>query len=213
MRRARLAILAAFGLLTVTLGAACSSSGSTAGPSGTTSAIAVGSTTVPTGAANPNTSEVNPAGDIPDEQVFVTYAPPSGLFRVDVPEGWARTEDNGAVTFADTLNSIRLETVPADSAPTLASVKANEVGAIESAATNYEAGTIESVSRRSGDAVRITYRADSRPDPVTGKVIRLDVERYEFFKNGTEAILTLSGPQGADNVDPWRIVTDSFVWA
>ena len=38
------------------------------------------------------------------------------------------------------------------------------------------------------------------------------VERYEFWKAGTEVVLTLSGPQGADNVDPWRIVTDSFGW-
>jgi len=26
-------------------------------------------------------------------------------------------------------------------------------------------------------------------------------------------VLTLSGPVGADNVDPWRIVTDSLAWS
>jgi hypothetical protein len=25
-------------------------------------------------------------------------------------------------------------------------------------------------------------------------------------------VLTLSGPKGADNVDPWRIVSDSLKW-
>ena len=84
--------------------------------------------------------------------------------------------------------------------------------AIASSATNYEAGDVTSVSRTAGDAVLITYRADGEPDPVTGKVTRLDVERYEFWKDGTEVILTLSGPEGADNVDPWKIVTDSFGW-
>jgi hypothetical protein len=26
-------------------------------------------------------------------------------------------------------------------------------------------------------------------------------------------VLTLTGPVGADNVDPWKIVTDSFKWS
>lgn len=50
------------------------------------------------------------------------------------------------------------------------------------------------------------------PNSVTGKTIRLAVERYEFWAKGTEAIVTLSGPVGADNVDPWKLVTDSFTW-
>jgi len=39
------------------------------------------------------------------------------------------------------------------------------------------------------------------------------VERYEFWKNGTAVIITLSSAAGSDNVDPWKTVTDSFVWA
>jgi hypothetical protein len=31
--------------------------------------------------------------------------------------------------------------------------------------------------------------------------------------DGREVVLTLSGPKGADNVDPWRIVTDSLRWS
>ena len=54
--------------------------------------------------------------------------------------------------------------------------------------------------------------ATSPADPVTGKT-RVDaVERYVFFRAGKQVTLTLSGPNGADNVDPWRIVTDSFGW-
>jgi hypothetical protein len=33
-----------------------------------------------------------------------------------------------------------------------------------------------------------------------------------FTRGGRTAVLTLSGPRGADNVDPWRIVTDSLRW-
>jgi hypothetical protein len=38
------------------------------------------------------------------------------------------------------------------------------------------------------------------------------VERYAFWRSGREVVLTLSGAKGADNVDPWRMVTDSFRW-
>jgi hypothetical protein len=43
--------------------------------------------------------------------------------------------------------------------------------------------------------------------------VRQDVQRYTFWKNGNQVVLTLSGAVGADNVDPWHIVTDSFRWA
>ncbi len=155
---------------------------------------------------------MNPAGDIPDNQVFVDYTPPSGGYHLKVPEGWARSEAGGAVVFTDKLNSVRMETAAAASAPTVQSATQTEVPAIKASAKNYEAGKVSQLSRKAGPAVLITYRADSDANPVTGKVIHLDVERYEFWRNGTEAILTLSGPVGADNVDPWRIVTDSFGW-
>ncbi|MDT4974331.1 MAG: hypothetical protein QOG98_89, partial [Pseudonocardiales bacterium] len=58
----------------------------------------------------------------------------------------------------------------------------------------------------------LTYRADSAPNPVTNKVAVEAVERYEFWRNGTEVVLTLSAPVGSDNVDPWLKVTDSFAW-
>jgi len=58
-----------------------------------------------------------------------------------------------------------------------------------------------------------TYEIGSPPNPVTGKKALLAVERYVFFHNGIDVILTLSGAKGADNVDPWRVVSDSITWA
>ena len=92
------------------------------------------------------------------------------------------------------------------------SAQADEVPRLATTATCFRAGKVTTVTRHAGSAILVTYQADGPPDPVTGKVVRDDVERYEFWRNGTEAVLTLSGPQGADNVDPWRIVTDSFGW-
>jgi hypothetical protein len=191
--------------------AACSGSSKTAAPTSSASGSSTASSTTG-GAPNPNAPESNPSGDIPDNQVYVAYTDAAGPFTVKVPEGWSRTDAGGVVTFTDKLNSIRLEVVAASTAPTVDSATATEVPAIKAASKSYEVGKVSIVPRSAGQAVLITYKADSAPDPVTGKVIQLDVERYEFWKAGKEAILTLFGPVGADNVDPWKTVTDGFGW-
>lgn len=157
-------------------------------------------------------AEYSPAGDIPDDQVFVTYAPPRADFSVKVPEGWARSTDGDAVTFTDKLNSVRIESRPAPSAPTVASATSREVPQIAAQTPGYEAGDVTTVTRSAGQAVLITYRAEARPDHVTSSAVQDAVERYEFWRAGTEAVITLSGPVGADNVDPWVLVSDSLSW-
>ena len=158
---------------------------------------------------DPNAPDESPPGDIPDNQAFVPYQFPDGSFTLKVPEGWSRTEQGGTITFTDNFNSIMLSTEPATVAPTVDSATSNELAAIAAAAPGYEAGRVEAVTRSGGPAIRISYRSDSPPDAVTGRTAPLDVERYEFFDGGREIVLVLSGPRGADNVDPWRLVSDS----
>jgi hypothetical protein len=193
---------------------ACGSNRHAAGIAQTTTQATTAAATTAHGGVNPNAPETNPAGDIPDNQVFVDYSPPSGGFTVKVPEGWARGGKGSAVTFTDKLNSVTMQSAAAPSAPTAASAASGELPAIRAAAHNFEPGTVTTVRRRAGPALLLTYRADSAADPVTGKVVRDAVERYEFWNPATrtEAVLTLAGPVGADNVDPWRTVTDSFRW-
>ncbi len=199
--------------LALTAGACGGGSGKNSASGGSTSSTMAGPTTLaPSSTAVSSGPEVNPAGDIPDNQAFVAYSPPSSGFSIQVPEGWARIETGGAVTFTDKLNSIRMETAATATAPTVQSAEQNEVPAIKAVTKNFQAGAVTSVTRKAGAGVLITYGADSPPDAVTGKVVQDAVERYEFWKAGTQVILTLSGPQGADNVDPWRVVTDSFGW-
>jgi hypothetical protein len=174
-----------------------------------TSAGCASSTTV---AGSDGAREVNPPGDIPDDQAFVTYTPPTSTYTVSVPEGWARTQSGGHVTFTDKLNTIDVDVVDAPSAPTVASAKAKEVPTIARTAACFELVDVTTVTRTSGQMVVIRHRVDSAPDPVTGKVLVDDVERYETWNRGKEAVLTLSGPAGSDNVDPWKTVTDSFRW-
>ena len=198
--RTWLSLLAIAGILSA-CGAGTTPAGSAVAPT-----LAAGSNV--DGSAVPAT-EINPAGDIPDTQAFVEYA--AGGYAVQVPEGWARVDSGTTTAFTDKYNSIRIDTRAGPSAPTVPTGQA-ELTAIRSAATGFAPGEVTVVQRPAGSAVLITYQADSAPNEVTGKVVADAVERYEFWDNGTTVVLTLSGPVGADNVDPWRTVTDSFRW-
>ena len=171
------------------------------------------STGQPTTAANPNAPEVNPAGDIPDNQAYVPYRPAGGTFSVKVPEGWARTKAGGAVTFTDKLNAVRVETAPAHAPLTVRGARQTELPKLGASVKGFQHGAVSTVARNAGTAVRFTYLAAARPNPVTGKTGQDAVERYVFFHNGNDLVLTLSGPKGADNVDPWRVITDSVTWS
>ena len=156
--------------------------------------------------------ENNSAGDIPDTQVFVPFTSVTKLFTVSVPEGWAQTTDGVATVFTDKLNAVRIEMRPALVPLTPDVIRQQELPAIQSSSPGYQFGAISVVQRKSGPVFLVTYQATSPPNEVTGKSGVDTVERYEFWRAGHEAILTLSGPLGADNVDPWRTITDSLQW-
>jgi hypothetical protein len=155
--------------------------------------------------------DVTPAGDIPDTQHYVVYSSPSG-FTMKVPEGWAQTSTPAGVTFADNLNSLRIEATPTPSAPDVASAPATELPGLRSSVAGFQLEGTEAVVRSAGTAVLVRYRADGPPNPVTTKRTRLEVQRYEFWRNGLRVTLTLASPATADNTDPWRIMTNSFAW-
>jgi hypothetical protein len=156
--------------------------------------------------------EASPAGDIPDTQTFKDYSSPDNVYAVKVPEGWALKEAPGRATFTDKLNAIDIQVADAPVAPTVELAKATEVPQLGSTVSKFQLADVTTVTRPAGNAVLITYTAEAAPDSVIGKVVRDDVERYEFWRNGKEVILTLAAPTGSDNVDPWKVVTDSFSW-
>jgi hypothetical protein len=165
------------------------------------------------GSSSSSPAENSPPGDIPDNQAYVPYAPPGAGYRVKVPEGWARTSAGGAVMFTDKLNSIRMESVPAKAAPTVATARRVLVPKLQQAVHGFALRSVASVQRKGGTAIRIAYGAAAPASAVTNRARRDDVERYVFFHRGRDVVLTLSGPKGADNVDPWRLVTDSLRWS
>lgn len=180
---------------------------------------APGATSVSPSPAAPATSqpaaatESSPSGDIPDNQAYVAFNPAGGGYSVKIPEGWSRTAAGTSTSFTDKLNRIEMSMAAAPTQPSIASVTSNDVPAVQTKVPKFAMGKVTSVLRRGGKAILLTYQGDSAPDQVTGKVIRDAFERYTFYRAGKRVDLTLSGPINADNVDPWRIVSDSLRWS
>jgi hypothetical protein len=195
------------------LAAACT--GTPASPvSGSAAAVAPAAS--PSTAApgpSPRATELNPPGDIPDNAAYVAYTPAGGGYAVKVPEGWARTSSGTTTSFTDKLNRIEVSSATAPAEPTVASVTSTEIAALTASVPGFAKGTVSSTVRKGGTVILLTYQGDSAPDQVTGKVVRDAFERYTFYRAGTRIDLTLSGPTNADNVDPWRIVSDSLRWS
>jgi hypothetical protein len=155
--------------------------------------------------------EKNPPGDIPDNQVFVPYRSPLGS-SIKVPEGWSRVERADGVRFSDKYNIIDLAVSTADQAPNAAAAKTREAAELQKAGHAAEIKSVKDVKLKSGPAVLISYASNSAPNLVTNKQIRLEHDRYLMFKNGTLVSLDLSAPLGADNVDQWQLMSNSFEW-
>ncbi len=155
--------------------------------------------------------EKNPPGDIPDNQTFVQYKSPLG-FRIHVPEGWSRVERADGALFSDKYNIIDLAVSTGGQPPNVASTKTREADELQKQGRAVEIKSVKHVTLKSGPAVLISYLSNSDPNPVTNKQIRLEHDRYLIFKNGTLVSIDMSAPLGADNVDQWRLMSNSFQW-
>jgi hypothetical protein len=145
-------------------------------------------------------------GDIPDNQNFLTFK--GSGFSISYPEGWAQTGSGGDVSFRDKNNVVHVVVAPG-SRPTAASVAA--ALARERARTpTLKAGTPQPVTLKGGPAIKVTYTTVSRPNPVTGKRVKLTVDRYVVASGGKVATVDLGTPVGVDNVDAYRMMAQSL---
>jgi hypothetical protein len=156
-------------------------------------------------------AEKNPPGDIPDTQVFIDYASPQG-FTMKVPEGWARSDRSDGASFVDKLDGVVLSVASADAAPTVESAKTDYVPKLEASGRAVRVTAVKQVKLPAGAAIRIVYTSNSEPNAVTNKQVRLENERYLYFKDGKLVTLELYAPKGADNVDQWQLMSNSLQW-
>ncbi|GBE41883.1 hypothetical protein BMS3Bbin09_01794 [bacterium BMS3Bbin09] len=164
--------------------------------------------TVSKPAEQPIAPEKNPPGDIPDTQAFVKYSSSQGGYELEVPEGWARTETGMDVTFTEKLDG--LVKITNTTPPTTQSIRTDQMKQLEQTGRAVTIKSIKDVKLANGPAVRMVYESNSEPNPVTSKQVRLENDNYFYYKGGRMAELRLWAPVGADNVDQWNRISNSF---
>ncbi len=195
-------------------GGSSSSTAASPATSAATTTTASASGRVLCGSAAPATSSEaasTAAGDIPDNQQFLTFNNREGGYSIKYPEGWARSGSGTNVTFRDKSNTITIQVAPG-SAPTPGSVSKQ----LEQQAASdpcLSPGTPETASVGSNQAVKVTYTTRGAKSPVTGQRFKVSVDRYVFFKGGKVATVDLANPVGVDNVDAYRMISESFRWS
>jgi hypothetical protein len=188
--------------------------GSSSSPS--TSASGAGATTSGASATaeapNALSAEAKSAatGDIPDNQIFLTYTSSSPRYAMLYPEGWALKGSGASTTISDKNNIVRV-VIASGAAPTTAGVSA-ELSALKRSNSSLQFTAPSVIQLRLGPAVKASYTTVSAPNPVTGKSVLLMVDRYELSKGGLRATIDLGTPSGVDNVDAYRKMINSFVW-
>ncbi len=186
-------------------GAPPSASAST--PNSTTSAV---TTSSPTTSQTAVPAEKSPPGDIPDNVAYVPYTNAVGRYSFTHPEGWAETTARTTVSYTDKLNGVKVFPGTDTSPATVATANRRDVPALTHTEPAFELRSVSAVTVPGGRGVRIVYRRNSAPDPVTGRQYRDEVERYELVSVGREVIAEFFGPVGADNVDAYRTMVQSL---
>jgi hypothetical protein len=148
------------------------------------------------------------AGDIPDNQVFLVFRNRAVGYSIKYPEGWAQQGAGTHVTFRDKNNIVRIVTGTGPT-PTAARIRA-AIGLL--AGARLRTGPAPAALSRSR-AFKVVYSTESAPNPVTGKRVKLVVDRYYLWKPDRLAVVDLGTPEGVDNVDAYRLMIESFRWS
>jgi hypothetical protein len=149
-------------------------------------------------------------GDIPDNQMFLTFRNTGAGYSISYPEGWARKGAGANVTFVDKNNLVRV--VIAKAAPATTASLAAELTRLKQSNPTLAFKPPAIVQLKAGTAVKTVYTTRSAPNPVTGKSVLLIVDRYELAGGGRRATVDLGTAKGVDNVDAYRLMINSFRW-
>jgi hypothetical protein len=222
---ARLAAALAAGLVLSACGASSSSSSSpsapgTASASRTSTAVAAGAGTTPAGTTGAAPSSTVPAlvaegqsaaaGDIPDNQAFLPFDDRAAGFAMKYPEGWAQSRRGQTTVFRDKNNVVRVS-IGSGSLPTLAAAR-SELAAERASLPSLSVGGATRTTVAGAPAVSVGYTTTSAPNDVTGRRVKLIVDRYYLARGTRRAVVDLATPEGVDNVDAYRLMIGSFRW-
>jgi hypothetical protein len=207
--------------------AACGSPAPSAVPSATLAAsmptavpspIATAAPSASTAVASPSEAASQPpdtggttSGDVPDNAVFLTYRDSAHGFSIKYVEGWQVTTGADGVVIHD-KDSSETVAVVAPQSDVRAYISGTDLPALRAQAgfTLVKQDTVK-VGTRTYD--HLAYKLPSPPDPVTGKQVPSTVDRYYVPGTSGLAVISLSTPDGVDNVDAFRLMIESFKWS
>jgi hypothetical protein len=157
----------------------------------------------------PVTGSRTAKGDVPDNAIYLTYKDAARPYSIQYVEGWQVAPQPDGVTIADKDSSEKVQIVAgADPATYVTSVDLPALKAMPA----FSLIKHDRVSVKGRTYEHLEYHAVSDPDPVTGKEIPSTVDRYYVPGSGQLAVVTLSTPDGVDNVDAFRLMIESFTW-
>lgn len=150
------------------------------------------------------------AGDIPDDAVFLTYTGTSPRFSIQYVEGWQVSQQPNGVVIRDK-----------DSSETVAVVAATDPRGFLSSTDLPDLQSRSGFKLLEQDEVKVgaasyqhlVFQLLAPPDPVTGKQVPSTVDRYYVPGPLGLALISLSTPDGVDNVDAFRQMIQSFSWS
>lgn len=186
---------------------------------GSEAAVPSSASSEPTHSAEPNQAESQPPdagggtshGDVPDNAVFLTYHSGNPAFSIQYVEGWQVNQQPDGVVVRD-KDSSETVSVLAPQADVAGYVASTDLPALQ-AQPGFKLDTQDTVKVGATDYVHITYHLPAPPDPVTGKRVPSTVDRYYVPSPTGLAIVSLSTPDGVDNVDAFRQMIESFRWS
>jgi hypothetical protein len=206
------------GVLILALAAgACSPAGTPAPTLGT----AAPGTSLPAGtpasspgagaSAAPEASGGTTSGDIPDNAIFLTFHGTSPAFSIQYVEGWQVTPQPDGVVIRDKDSSERVAIV-GPQRDVAGYISATDLPALQALA-GFRLVKQDTVKVGSSTYAHLLYHLPAPPDPVTGKQVPSTVDRYYVPGPSGLAIVSLSEPDGVDNVDAFRQMITSFKWS
>lgn len=179
-------------------------------PSGSAAPIGPSPLASPVDTAPPDSGGTTAAGDIPDNAVFLTYRGTNPGFSIQYVEGWQVTPRPDGVAIRDKDSSETVAVVARTDVATY--VASTDLPALQAQA-GFKLVKQETVKVGSSSYVHLVFHLPAPPDPVTGKQVPSTVDRYYVPGSTGLAIVSLSTPDGVDNVDAFHQMIGSFSWS
>ncbi|HSS35338.1 MAG TPA: hypothetical protein VLR93_03610 [Patescibacteria group bacterium] len=151
------------------------------------------------------------SGDVPDNAVFLTYRGTGPAFTIDYVEGWQVGPQPDGVIIRDKDSSETVSIVPPQ-ADVPGYIASTDLPALQSR-PGFKLVKQDSVKVGATRYAHLVYHEPAPPDPVTGKQVPSTVDRYYVAGPSGLAIVSLSTPDGVDNVDAFRQMIESFRWS